>query len=122
MGTEHSPHGTAAGYKTRSKLAHREQRLSDVHQQLDGPARRDTKDSTRTIFPTTLALARNDAVGALQAIQEGGPTVDALRAICLHVLGDPSWQKLAESILQSAGDPAAREAMSHLLGREPDLT
>jgi Bacterial type III secretion protein (HrpB1_HrpK) len=118
MDTQHPPHGMKAGHKALSRLNLRKQRSNDAHQQLENLAKRDAKDSIRTIFPTTLALARNDATRALQAIQEGGPTVDVLRAICLYVLGDPSWQRLAESIVESGEDPVAREAMCRLLGRE----
>jgi hypothetical protein len=102
MDTQHPPHGMKAGHKALSRLNLRKQRSNDAHQQLENLAKRDAKDSIRTIFPTTLALARNDATRALQAIQEG----------------DPSWQRLAESIVESGEDPVAREAMCRLLGRE----
>lgn len=122
MNKQHLWHGSAAGHKTRGELIFDGRQLNDARQQLEDPAKRDANVSTCKISSQALASARNDAIGALQAIQEGSPSVDVLRAICLHVLGDSSWQKLAESILESAGNPAAREAMGHLLGRKPDLT
>jgi hypothetical protein len=105
----------------RFRLAVREKRLSDAHQLLEALAESDPKVAAQPIFSTMLALASDDAIGALQALQDGDATVDVLRAICLHALGDPTWQGIAESVIENSGDPVEQKAMCELLGREPDI-
>lgn len=102
-------------------LAVTEQRLDDAHKLLEELAEHDAKLAAQPTFSTMLMLAQDDAAGALQALQDGSAAVDGLRAICLRAIGDPTWQGIAESIIENSDDPAEREAMCSLLDREPDL-
>lgn len=121
MDIQHAPNDFAVELTEKFGLALREQRPDDAHKILEQLAEYDAKIAAQPVFATALALARNDAIGALHALQDSGSAVDGLRAICLHVLEDPTWQGIAESVVENSKDPAAREAMSRLLGREPDL-
>jgi Bacterial type III secretion protein (HrpB1_HrpK) len=88
------------------------ERLDDAHKLLEELAEHDAE---------LAAQPHNDAAGALRALQDGGVAVDGLRAICLRALGDPTWQGIAESIIENSDDRAEREAMCALLDREPNL-
>ena len=95
--------------------------LDDADKLLQELAEHDAQYAAQPCFSTMLMVARGNATGALQALQDGGVAVDGLRAICLRALGDPTWQGLAESIIENSDDSAELEAMCSLLGREPDL-
>jgi hypothetical protein len=97
------------------------ERLDDAHKLLEELAEHDAELAAQPTFSTMLSLAQNDAAGALRALQDGGIAVDGLRAICLRALGDPTWQGIAELIIENSDDPAEREAMCGLLDREPNL-
>lgn len=121
MDTQHASNYTTAMLSEHFAAALRDQRLGDAQKILEELAEHDAETAAQPVFATALALARNDAIGALQALQDRGAAVDGLRAVCLHVLEDPTWQGIAESIVENSEDPVAREAMCRLLGREPGL-
>jgi Bacterial type III secretion protein (HrpB1_HrpK) len=106
----------------RFELAIREQRLDDAHRLLQELAEHDAEVAAQPVFSTALALAKGDAIGALQALQAGSTEVEGLRAICLYILEDPTWQGIAELIVENSDDPVARNAMLSLLGRESGVT
>jgi hypothetical protein len=70
------------------------------------------------VFAVTIALVRGRPHEAWQLVN-GLPEDHApeLKAICLKVLGDPSWHGYATAHEDSA-DPYVRVAMRRLLGRE----
>lgn len=69
------------------------------------------------VFPVLIAIQRGQALEALQHVNSL-PTdrCPELRALCLRMLGDPSWHGEATALLDSP-DPAIAKAMRQLLGR-----
>lgn len=71
------------------------------------------------VFPALIAIQRGQTQEALQFIHllpEG--RCPELKALCLNILGDPSWHGCAQA-LEDDADPYVRKAMRQLLGR-PD--
>lgn len=66
-------------------------------------------------FRVLLMIQRGGAIEALRYINElPEGACPELKAICLNLINDPTWQSLAESLEESA-DPAVRTAMQQLL-------
>jgi predicted metal-dependent hydrolase len=103
--TTNSLNDTTFYITERFRLAVREKRLSDAHELFEALAESNSGVAAQPVFPTMLALASYDAIGAPQALQDGDATVDVLRAICLHALDDPIWQGIVESVIENSGDP-----------------
>jgi len=101
------------------RLAVREERLDEAQCLLDELGASDPEVAARPVYATMLALAHDDALGALQALQGTGEEHDDLRAICLRALGDPCWEGLATSLAEESGEMRVRAAMCHLLDRTP---
>ena len=74
-------------------------------------------DEQLLVFRVTLAIRRGHALDALRMLNnlDGDPCPE-LRAVCLRVLGDPTWHGLATEVLETANGRSVRLAMRHLLG------
>lgn len=67
------------------------------------------------VFPVLIAIQRGQALDALRHINSlPSDRCPELRALCLHMLGDPQWHGEATALLASP-DPAIRTAMQQLL-------
>jgi hypothetical protein len=112
---------TTADLIERFRLAIREERTDEAATLLDDLRRQDPVAASRPVYSTMLAIARDDPLGALQAL---GDVDDApeLRAVCLRLLDDPNWEGLAESLARDSEDSGIRAAMRHLLGRDAELS
>jgi type III secretion protein HrpB1 len=72
------------------------------------------------VFPVLIAIQRGYIKEALQYLNTlGENTAPELRALCLNILGDPSWNYHARDCLESE-DPSVRKAMRELLQMEPE--
>jgi type III secretion protein HrpB1 len=72
------------------------------------------------VFPALIAIQRGQVQEALQFIQLlPEDQCPELKALCLNILGDPSWQGCAEA-LRDHPDPYVRRAMRQLLGQPDD--
>ena len=72
------------------------------------------------VFPVLFAIQRGQLGDALLLVnQQPEERCPELKALCLHLLGDPSWHGLAES-LEDDPEPAVRLAMRELLGRDTE--
>ncbi len=72
------------------------------------------------IFPVLIAIQRGQVREALQLVNDQPEdSCPELKALCLYILEDPSWQGIAES-LEDSGDANVRQAMRQLLGRPVD--
>jgi len=70
------------------------------------------------VFPVLIAIQRGRSLDALLHINGlQAQRCPELRALCLQMLGDPSWHGEASALLDSP-DPAIRKAMQQLL-RQP---
>jgi type III secretion protein HrpB1 len=74
-------------------------------------------DEQLLVFRVALAVQRGQALDALRMLNnlDGDPCPER-RAVCLRVLGDPTWHGLATEILETANGDSVRSAMHHLLG------
>lgn len=82
----------------------------------------ETHDAARDmlVFPVLIAIQRGRALDALQQINSlPADQHPELRALCLQMLGDPSWHGEATALLD-APDPDIRKAMGQLLGRRTE--
>ena len=69
------------------------------------------------VFPVMIAIQRGQAMDALRFIGTLPPDrCPELRALCLQVLGDPTWYGEAMVLLDSP-DAGVRKAMQQLLAR-----
>jgi predicted Zn-dependent protease len=67
----------------------------------------------------TIDIQRGRARDALCMLNNlGEDRAPALKAVCLHTLGDPLWHGIASTVEETTTDPNARAAMRHLLGME----
>jgi type III secretion protein HrpB1 len=101
------------------RLAIREDRVDEAEVLLDELRRHDPVEGARPLYATMVALGRDDARGALQALY-GADDAPELRAVCLRVLGDPTWEGLAGSLADESEDRQVRAAMRNLLGRDDE--
>ncbi|GKS77047.1 HrpB1 family type III secretion system apparatus protein [Acidovorax sp. SUPP950] len=73
------------------------------------------------IFPVLIAIQRGYTQEALQYLNTlGEDTAPELKALCLNILGDPTWHYHAQSCLES-GDEHVRKSMRELLQLEPEI-
>jgi hypothetical protein len=71
-------------------------------------------------FPVVIAIQRGHIREALQHLNTlPGDPCPELRALCLCLLGDPSWHGIAMS-LEDSPDPYVSKAMRQMLGRPLD--
>jgi hypothetical protein len=71
------------------------------------------------VFPVLIAIQRGDTLHALQQINQRPEGSHAgLRALCLRMLGDPSWVGEAKALVDSP-DVGIAHAMRQLLGDSP---
>jgi len=72
-----------------------------------------------TVFGVVIAIQRGrprEALWALEALP--GDAYPELKALCLHVLDEPTWEGRAREIEDSdSADPVVRRAMRQLLDR-----
>ncbi|HET9645463.1 MAG TPA: HrpB1 family type III secretion system apparatus protein [Burkholderiaceae bacterium] len=67
------------------------------------------------VFPVLIAIQRGYVKEALQHLNSlGEDAAPELKALCLHILGDPSWHYYAQSCLESPRQDV-RTAMRRLL-------
>jgi len=72
------------------------------------------------VFPVLIAIQRGYIKEALQYLNTlGENTAPELKALCLNILGDPTWNYHARDCLES-DDPTVRKAMRELLQMEPE--
>jgi hypothetical protein len=73
-----------------------------------------------TVFTVIILIQRRRARDALWMLDELGEERFAeLRALCLHMLGDPTWEGIAHRVVDSHdAEPVARLAMRQLLDLE----
>lgn len=72
------------------------------------------------VFPVLIAIQRGFIKEALQYLNTlGENTAPELKALCLNILGDPTWNYHAQDCLES-DDPTVRKAMRELLQMEPE--
>ena len=72
------------------------------------------------VFPVLIAIQRGFIKEALQYLNTlGENTAPELKALCLNILGDPTWNYHARDCLES-DDPTVRKAMRELLQMEPE--
>jgi type III secretion protein HrpB1 len=72
------------------------------------------------VFPVLIAIQRGFIKEALQYLNTLGENVaPELKALCLNILGDPTWNYHARDCLES-DDPSVRKAMRELLQMEPE--
>ena len=72
------------------------------------------------VFPVLIAIQRGRPLDALQQVNNlPDDRHPELRALCLQMLGDPSWHGEATALLDSP-DPDIRKAMGQLLGRRTE--
>lgn len=68
-------------------------------------------------FPVVIAIQRGQVREALQQLNTlPDDPCPELRALCLYLIGDPSWYGIAIS-LEDSEDPTVRKAMRELLKR-----
>jgi type III secretion protein HrpB1 len=71
-------------------------------------------------FPVLIAIQRGQVREALQLLNAAGEDHSPeLRALCLYLLGDPTWHGEATALLASP-DENVRQAMQQLLGGADD--
>ena len=72
------------------------------------------------VFPVLIAIQRGFIREALQYLNTlGEDTAPELKALCLNIIGDPTWNYHARDCLES-DDPHVRKAMRQLLEMEPE--
>jgi len=71
------------------------------------------------VFGVVIAIQRGQAREALWALESlPGDAHPELKALCLHVLGEPTWEGRARELEDDESvDPVVRRAMRQLLGR-----
>ncbi len=95
----------------------REGRLDDADRLLAQLHVLDPATKEQLTFPAIIAIQRGQVLDVLQHIN-GLPEdrCPELKALCLNILGDPTWQGHAEALVDHH-DPFVRKAMRELLGR-----
>ncbi|MCZ2497922.1 hypothetical protein GN316_14245 [Xylophilus sp. Kf1] len=95
----------------------RDDRIDEADALYQQMCEMDTSAREMLVFPVLIAIQRGQALEALQHINSL-PTdrCPELRALCLQMVGDPSWHGEATALLDSP-DPAIGQAMRQLLGQ-----
>jgi hypothetical protein len=70
------------------------------------------------LFPIVIAIQRGQVIEALRTLDGWEPRHAApLQALCLHLIGDPTWEGKAREVLDSDDAlPHVRRAMRQLCG------
>ncbi len=72
------------------------------------------------VFPVVIAIQRGRLLEALDLLDgHDERQVAPLRALCLHLADEPSWEGLAREAMENA-DPCARRAMRQLCGLDDE--
>lgn len=96
----------------------RDDRLDEAESLLDQLNELDPETEEYLIFPVLIAIQRGYITEALQYLNTlGEDTAPELKALCLNILGDPTWHYHAQSCLES-DDLHVRKAMRALLQME----
>jgi hypothetical protein len=68
------------------------------------------------VIPVFIMLCRGQTLEALQ-FMNGQPDdfFPEVRALCLHMAGDPTWHSHAAALQDNSPDPLVREAMQRML-------
>jgi type III secretion protein HrpB1 len=97
-----------------------ENRLDEAETLLDELNALQPDTTEYLVFPVLIAIQRGFIKEALQYLNTlGENTAPELRALCLNILGDPSWNYHARDCLES-DDPSVRKAMRELLQMAPE--
>jgi hypothetical protein len=98
----------------------RDARLDEAEQLLDELNRLAPDTEEFLVFPVLIAIQRGFITEALQYLNSlGEDTAPELRALCLNILGDPTWHSHAQRCLDS-DDAYVRKAMRELLQMAPE--
>jgi hypothetical protein len=98
----------------------RDARLDEAEQLLEELNRLAPETEEFLVFPVLIAIQRGFITEALQYLNSlGEDTAPELRALCLNILGDPTWHSYAQGCLES-DDPYVRKAMRELLQMAPE--
>ena len=95
-------------------------RLDEAEVMLEELNTLDPDTEEHLIFPVLIAIQRGFITEALQYLNGLGEDAHPeLKALCLNILGDPTWHYHANTALQSE-DSYVREAMEELLEIAPE--
>ena len=93
----------------------------EAHARFQRLRENDDRARDLLVIPVLIAIQRGEALDALRMIDDHPPGHSpGLRALCLRVLGDPSWHGEATALLESE-DPAVVKAMRELLSLPDDM-
>ncbi|AVS92496.1 hypothetical protein C8246_12655 [Paracidovorax avenae] len=114
------PDDPVAALAVRLVEALRDDRLDEAETLLDEMNAMSPETEEHLIFPVLIAIQRGYITEALQYLNTlGEDTAPELKALCLNILGDPTWHYHAQQCLES-DDPHVRKAMRQLLEMEPE--
>ncbi|CAM4122811.1 HrpB1 family type III secretion system apparatus protein [Paracidovorax anthurii] len=114
------PNDPAAALAVRIVDALRDDRLDEAEQLLEEMNALSPETEEYLIFPVLIAIQRGYITEALQYLNSlGEDTAPELKALCLNILGDPTWHYHAQQCLES-DDSFVRKAMRELLQMEPE--
>jgi type III secretion protein HrpB1 len=99
----------------------RDDRLDEAETMLEELNARSPETQEYLIFPVLIAIQRGYIKEALQYLNENleEDAAPELKALCLNILGDPTWHLHAQRGLES-DDEHVRLAMRQLLQIEPE--
>jgi hypothetical protein len=99
----------------------RDDRLDEAETLLEELNARSPETQEYLIFPVLIAIQRGYIKEALQYLNENleEDAAPELKALCLNILGDPTWHLHAQRGLES-DDEHVRLAMRQLLQIEPE--
>ena len=100
----------------------RENRIDEAETLLDELSAIYPEPEDLAVFGVVIAIQRGQAREALWALEDlYGDKHPELKALCLNVLGEPTWEGLAREVDDdAAADPTVRRAMQQLLGRRTE--
>ncbi|MES2832516.1 MAG: HrpB1 family type III secretion system apparatus protein [Pseudomonadota bacterium] len=94
--------------------------LDDAESKLQQLYEIDPSAREQLIFPAIIAIQRGNVLDVLQHINSlPEDRCPEIKAICLNLLGDPTWHAYALA-LEDSPDPFIRKAMRQLLERPDD--
>jgi predicted Zn-dependent protease len=99
----------------------RDDRLDEAETMLEELNARSPETQEYLIFPVLIAIQRGYIKEALQYLNEHleEDAAPELKALCLNILGDPTWHYHARQGLDSE-DAHVRKAMRELLQMDPE--
>jgi tetratricopeptide (TPR) repeat protein len=111
----------SAALAARLVEAIRDDRLDEAEALLEELNARSPETQEYLIFPVLIAIQRGYITEALQYLNENleEDAAPELKALCLNILGDPTWHLHAQRGLDSE-DEHVRLAMRQLLQIEPE--